>query len=91
MVLIELQKSFDTINLKIRLVKLLPTCFSKNAFSWCCKSYLVERHFSVEVTNRVLKFANISFCVLEGSMLGPLLFLIYFNDMSQAVGRDLYL
>ena len=90
MILIDLQKAFDTINHKILLDKLLPIGFSKNTISWY-ESYLAEHHFTVEVANRVSKFSKISCGVLQGSILGPLLFLIYVNDMSQAVECDFYL
>ena len=90
MILIDLQKAFDTINHKILLDKLLPIGFSKNTISWY-ESYLAERHFTVEVANRVSKFSKISCGVPQGSILGPLLFLIYVNDMSQAVECDLCL
>ena len=62
MILIDLQKTSDAINHKILLDKLLPIGFSKNTISWY-ESYLAECHFIVEVANRVLKFANISWCV----------------------------
>ena len=90
MILIDLQKAFDTINHKILLGKLLPIGFSKNTISGY-ESYLAERHVTVEVANRVSKFLKISCGVPQGSILGPLLFLIYVNDMSQAVECDLYL
>ena len=90
MILIDLQKAFDTINHKILLDKLLPIGFSKITISWY-ELYLAEHQLTVEVVNRVPKFANISCGVLQGSVLGPLLFLIYVNDMSQAVECDLYL
>ena len=70
-----IDQAFDTINHKILLDKLLPIGFSKNTISWH-ESYLVERHFAVEVANGVSKFANISCGVPQGSILGPLLFLI---------------
>ena len=90
MILIDLQKAFDTINHKILLDKLLPIGFSKNTISWY-ESYLAEHHFTVEVPNRVSKFSKISCGVPQGSILSPLLFLIYVNDMSQAVECNLYL
>ena len=90
MILIDLQKAFDTTNHQILLDKLLPIGFSKNTSRWY-ESYLTERHFTGGVTNRVSKFANISCGVSQDSVLGPLLFLIYVNDMSQAVEYDLYL
>ena len=90
MILINLQKAFDTINHKILLDKLLPIGFSKNTISWY-ESYLVERLFTVEVANWVSQFANIRCGVPKGSILGPLLFLIYVNDMNQAVECNFYL
>ena len=79
MILIDLQKTFDTINYKILLYKLLIG-FSKNTISWY-ESYLAERHFTVEVANHVSKFSKISCGVPQGSILGPLLFLIYANGI----------
>ena len=90
MILTDWQKAFDTIGHKILLDELLRISFSKNTISWY-QSYLTERHFTVEVANRVSKFANISCGVPQGSVLGPLLFLIYVNNMSQAIECDLYL
>ena len=50
MILIDLQKAFDTINHKILLDKLLPIDFSKNTISWY-ESYITELHFTVERFN----------------------------------------
>ena len=90
MILIKLQKAFDKINHKTLLDRLLPIAFSNNTISWY-ESDLVECHFTVEVANWVSKFSKIPCGVLQGSILGPLLFLIYVNDMSQAVECDLCL
>ena len=75
MILIDLQKTFDTINHKILPDKLLAIGFSKNTINWY-ECYLAECHFTVEVANQVSKFSKISCGVLQGSILGPLLFLI---------------
>ena len=90
MILIDLQKALDTINHKILLDKPFPISFSKNRISWY-ESYLAEHHFTVEVANLFSKFVNISCGVPQDSILGPLMFLIYINDMSQAAECDLYL
>ena len=72
MILIDLLKTFDTINHNILIDKLLPVGFSKNTTSWY-ESYLAERHFAVEAANRVSKFTNTECRVLQGSILGQLL------------------
>ena len=54
MILIDLQKAFDTINHKILLDKLLPIDFSKNTISWY-EFYLAQRHFTVEVVKSGFK------------------------------------
>ena len=51
----------------------------------------MHRHFTAEFTNWVPTFANISCNVPQDSILGPLLFLIYVNDMSQDEVSELYL
>ena len=89
-ILIDLQKAFYTINHKILLDKLLPIGLPKNAISWL-QSYLTERHFTVEIANRVLKFPNISYSIPQVSILGHLLFSVYIDDMSQTVEYKLYL
>ena len=68
MILIDLQKAFDTINHKILLDKLLPIGFSKNTISWY-ESYLADRHFTVEAANRVSNFSKISCGVPQSSIL----------------------
>ena len=66
MILIELQKAFDTINHKILLDKLLPTGFSKNKRLY--ESHLAERPFTVEVANQISKSENILCFIPQGSI-----------------------
>ena len=89
MILIELQKAFDTIDHDVLLQKLYAIGFSKHAVNWF-QSYLSNRSFLVNLGN-ISQPASVSCGVPQGSILGPLLFLIYDNDMSQAVKYDLFL
>ena len=84
MILIDLQKAFDTIDHEILLQKLKAIKFSESTIKWF-KSYLSERIFLVNIENKLSDFGEISCGVPQRSILGPLLFLIYVNDMPQAV------
>ena len=72
------------------LQKLYAIGFSKRTVNWF-KSYLSNKSFEVNIGNDVSEPASVPCGVLQGSILGPLLFLIYVNDMSQAVECDLFL
>ena len=89
MILIDLQKAFDTIDHDIFLKKLNCLGFSDTAISWF-KSYLEDRYFRVNIDNNLSDKARLTCGVPQGSILGPLIFLIYANDMPQAVKCDLY-
>ena len=90
MILIDLQKAFDTIDQEILLQKLKAIKFSESTIKWF-KSYLSGRIFLVNIENKFCNFGEISCEVPQGSILGPLLFLIYVNDMPQAVTPTLLL
>ena len=90
MILIDLQKAFDTIDHDILLQNLYAIGFSKHSVNWF-RSYLTNRTFLVILGNVFSQPACVSSGVPQGSILGPLLFLIYINDMSQAVKCNLFL
>ena len=90
MILIDLQKAFDTINHDILLKKLSIIGFSDHTVKWF-QSYLSNRKFTVNLENSFSEISSISCGVLQGSILGSLLFMIYVNDMSMAVKCDLFL
>ena len=90
MVLIDLQKAFDTIDHKILLQKLKCVGLSGSAISWI-KSYLTNRITFVEIEGSQSLEKDFKCGVPQGSILGPLLFLIYINDMCQATNCDLLL
>ena len=90
MILIDLQKAFDTINHDMLLKKLNIIGFSDHTVEWF-QSYLSNRKFTVNLENSFSEVSNISCGVPQGSILGPLLFLIYVNDMPMAVKYNLFL
>ena len=81
MILIVLvQKAFNTINHDVLLQKLKAIRFSEQSFQWL-RSYLCDQIFLVETENKLSDFGKISCVVPQGSILGPFLFLIYVNDI----------
>ena len=90
MILIDLQKAFDTIDHKILTEKMSCLGFAESTIRWY-KSYLTNRCFIVNVGNDFSSPGKLLCGVPQGSILGPLLFLLYVNDMPQAVNSDLLL
>ena len=90
MILIDLQKAFDTINHDILLIKIHCLGFSEPTIQWF-RPYLTNRLFSVNFDNEFSSPGKLSCGVPQGSVLGPLLFLLYVFDMPQAVSCELLL
>ena len=88
MVLIDLQKAFDTVDHGVLLNKL--RAIGVDSISWF-ESYLRNRQQCVEVNGTKSEFLAISCGVPQGSILGPQLFLIYINDMHLSINCRLSL
>ena len=89
-VFLDLSKAFDTLSHKILLAKLERYGIRGTSWKWY-ESYLDQRKLRVkcmtESSNAMeySDYCNIDYGTLQGSCLGPLLFLIFTNDLHHCV------
>ena len=81
MILVDLQKAFDTLDHRVLLEKMKYFGFRPSVIKWCA-SYLSNRKFLVCI-DVFSEAGTIKYGVRQGSILGPLLFLLYVNDLPQ--------
>ena len=86
-VLLDLSKAFDTINHTILLHKLKYYGIRGVALNWF-QSYLINRRQYVKYNGIYSRAQNINCRVPHGSILGPLLFLIYMNDLPNCLSNS---
>ena len=85
-IFLDLSKAFDTLDHRLLLHKLSHYGIRNKALNLCA-SYLTDRKQCVNYDGYFSNLLNISTGVPQGSILGPLFFLIYLNDFDRSTNK----
>ena len=87
-VYLDYQKAFDTVPHKRLIMKLQGYGITGNVLRWI-SDFLSKRTQRVAVNNSLSNWSNVSSGVPQGSVLGPVLFILYVNELPHLVNSKI--
>ena len=88
LVLLDQSAAFDTVDHAILLKKLQNTFYIRNKALSLFISYLKNRTFSVKINDKLSSPSDLKYGVPQGSLLGPILYILYTADIEEVVMRN---
>ena len=81
---IDFKKAFDCLQYPVLLHKLRELNFAEETLQWI-RNYLMDRQQCTVANGYTSSYADVTQGVPQGSILGPLLYIIYANDLAQTM------
>ena len=81
---LDLKKAFDTVNYDILFKKLHNYGVTGSTLNWF-RSYLGGRRQAINVNSTLSDFKHVNTGIPQGSILGPILFIIYVNSLPDSI------
>ena len=84
LLLFDFSKAFDMVNHQVLITKLTSIGINSSLTQWI-KAFLTDRSFQVIVSGKSSSQHPVSSGVPQGSVLGPILFLVYINHITHSL------